>query len=172
MSVLTSILFYVFVYASLTFPLLFFLWSLVILKLFFGLFPPENIFIFFPINSSFQLKQRPSLNFFVHVKTKAAPSSWDEIIKDPLFSLAAKPFQSFGPRNHRLRICQALILQVGKIEAQRGKRLSLEKPQLLNGRIREPEHRASGLPLPLARTTLRQHLTHHPPSPQTDEKIY
>ena len=103
---------------------------------------------FFQLVATFKWKML-SLNFSIHIKIKKAflspPLLWDEIIEAPLLSLAAEPFQSFGPRNHRFRAYQVLIffffnqvliLQENKLRPRGEKRLSPQKPQL-SGRIRE-----------------------------------
>ena len=109
------------VHAPLTFPLLFYVLSSCV-QLLFGLFSPVNIFHFFPhLVVTFKLKQILSLNIYIHIKNKTASFLWDEIFESPLLSLADEPFQSFGPRNRRLRACLALILQEREHEAQGGK---------------------------------------------------
>lgn len=119
------------------FPFYFFLQTLVIYSRFLWSFSSREhtVFFFFPQQVvTFTLKQMLSLSSFIHIKIKTAfilpPLLWDEIIEAPLLSLAAESFQSFGPRSHRLRAYQFLILQVGEIEAQsRGwGRFSPEKP--------------------------------------------
>lgn len=153
-----------FVYASLTFPLLY---SLDIYSSFLWSFPSSKhvlLFSFQPV-VTFELKQILSLNFFIHVENETASIASSLVRGDHWSSFAFLGYwtiSKFQPRKSQTQSMSGSHFSRGENWDPEGEKdfILLKSPSFWMEESESwLEHRAFSAPLPLAQTTLKQHLT-------------